>query len=469
MSWRTNKRILAHSPWETIPVSERNDFVTWTINHLWSIYKEYCMKSETILQTTIDNTSFLIPNGTVNKEYSAILNIPKTEEAEIQKVEITGLPKESGLSIERDPDGTKLHIKGSPLQASSYSLQLCYECTLPNQEKSISIKSKKFPLIINPDPRSLWKDLPYTGNLYPKENEAKDYKIVPAIDGKPQKDIVAASKRGRSHAHEGKPRDDDFSIEYLESGWYILSVADGAGSAKYSREGSRIACETVKKHCSEKLSSSNTSVFEQHIIEYQNNELPEKRQTLSKPVGDDLYHIVGEAAFKAQKAIEEEAKANQTISKDYATTLLLVICKKFDFGWFIASFWVGDGAICIYNKDKKYAKLLGIPDGGEYAGQTRFLTMPEIFSNPTALYQRLRFSIEEDFTALFLMSDGVSDPFFETDANLNNPQKWDEFWENLSKEVNLIDDNEESKVQLLKWLDFWSAGNHDDRTIVILY
>lgn len=48
--------------------------------------------------------------------------------------------------------------------------------------------------------------------------------------------------------------------------------------------------------------------------------------------------------------------------------------------------------------------------------------MPEIFKDATALYQRLRFYIVDDFTALFLMSDGVSDPKFETDANLNNPE-----------------------------------------------
>ena len=157
----------------------------------------------------------------------------------------------------------------------------------------------------------------------------------------------------------------------------------------------------------------------------------------------------------------------------YATTLLLTICKKFSYGWFIASFWVGDGAICLYSKENHTAKLLGIPDEGEYAGQTRFLTMPEIFKDATSLYQRLRFNIVPDFTALFLMSDGVSDPKFETDANLNNPDKWDNLWNDLINNpehpVDLSDDNEEAKNQLLDWLDFWSPGNHDDRTIAILY
>ena len=103
--------------------------------------------------------------------------------------------------------------------------------------------------------------------------------------------------------------------------------------------------------------------------------------------------------------------------------------------------------------------------------------MPEVFKDPKAIMDRLRFSIEDDFTALMLMTDGVSDPMFETDNNLNSTAKWDEFWDKLHKGfaddeipgVDLSDDNEESKDQLLRWLDFWSPGNHDDRTIAILY
>ena len=43
-------------------------------------------------------------------------------------------------------------------------------------------------------------------------------------------------------------------------------------------------------------------------------------------------------------------------------------------------------------------------------------------------------------------------------------------WNDLRENgVELTDDNEASKEQLLNWLDFWSPGNHDDRTIAILY
>jgi serine/threonine protein phosphatase PrpC len=180
---------------------------------------------------------------------------------------------------------------------------------------------------------------------------------------------------------------------------------------------------------------------------------------------------VGKAAFEAFKAICGEAVKEQCKPKDFATTLILSICKKFDFGWFVGAFWVGDGGIGIFNREKQELKILGEPDGGEFAGQTRFLTMQEIFSDRV----RTRFEIVEDFTAIILMTDGVTDPKFETDANLNRIEKWNELWDDLNGknddglQVDFTDDNEQSAEQLLKWLDFWSKGNHDDRTIAILF
>ena len=46
---------------------------------------------------------------------------------------------------------------------------------------------------------------------------------------------------------------------------------------------------------------------------------------------------------------------------------------------------------------------------------------------------------------------------------------WDGLWADLSKTVDFSDDNANAADQLLDWLDFWSPGNHDDRTIAILY
>lgn len=234
-----------------------------------------------------------------------------------------------------------------------------------------------------------------------------------------------------------------------------------------------MACKTVIDHCKSLLLDNPD--FEASIREYEaERENQDKRTNVTRHVIDIIY----KGAMKAHEAVKKVAEANEEAKlKDFATTLMFAVCKKYDFGWFIASFWVGDGAMCLFDEENKTAKLLGTPDEGEFSGQTRFLTMPEIFRDPDVVSKRLRMAIVPDFTALFLMSDGISDPMFETDKNLNDYAKWEEFYNNLKNGfpddeiggVDLSDDNEAAKDQLLGWLDFWSPGNHDDRTIAILY
>ena len=437
------------------------DFSQWIVKKLWNEYDKEYMDRRIIIENQIKELPIVIPNGTVGKEYTSTIRLPEdiVEEYWIEGLEAIGL---QGNSIEHNI----CVISGTPSEAGSFEIVIKYKYKGAVDEKDLM--QRKFPIAINPDPRTLWKNIPTPEDIeYYQPDRDHTYVKVEARDGIPQKDIVAASQRGRSHAHEGNPRDDHFRVEYLEDcGWYVMAVADGAGSAKYSRKGSWLACDTSVEHCKSYFSDEKSlHDFEEYITTYNGEANDEYRKLL----GDSIHQLIGNAAFKSYKAIEAEAVSKGVPIKNYATTLLLAVCKKFDFGWFVASFWVGDGAMCIYDKERKYFKLLGTPDEGEFAGQTRFLTMPEIFRDATSFYGRLKFSIEQDFTALMLMTDGVSDPMFETDANLNKIEKWDALWENITKEVKLTDDNTESQYQLMQWLDFWSQGNHDDRTIAILY
>lgn len=447
----------------------------WLVEDLWDKYNDFRMNKRIVIENEIRALGLRLPNGTVKKDYTGSFDIPYTK---VQDFWLNGL-EELGLASYTDDKGTCI-VKGKPTKAGDFNVQLEYKPTGWIDGEPTSVLD--IPIAFNPDPRSLWKEIPTSKDIpFYKEDYSCDYvKVETGKDGVPRKDIVAASKRGRSHAQEGKPRDDHFQISYCkDSEWYIIVVADGAGSAKYSRKGSAIACKTVTDYCTKELSDCKD--FEDKIKAYHDADGEEEESAARKVMGNEIYGIVGNAAFMAHKAINEAAKANEKElgckPKDFSTTLLFAICKKFDFGWFVASFWVGDGAMCIYNEHNKTAKLLGVPDEGEFSGQTRFLTMPDIFQDSTALYKRLRFSIEEDFTALMLMTDGVSDPMFETECNLNDYSKWNEFWNRIKAGfpedeipgVDLSDDNSESQYQLLKWMDFWSSGNHDDRTMAILY
>lgn len=427
----------------------------------WNNFINDCMNQQIVIQNKIDALGITIPNGTVGKEYNVSFSIPSDL---VEDFWLDGID-ELGLTCNIDDDN-KCTIYGQPLKDGSFELRLSYK--YKGWMDGRPILERKFIFSVNPDPKSLWKSIPTPQEIeYYQPDSEHEYVQIDGENGEPQKNVVVASQRGRSHAHEGRPRDDHFKVKYLEeSGWYILAVADGAGSAKYSRKGSILACEASVQHCEQFFSDSKSiHDFEDYICTYNS----ENGDEYKKLLGDYIYKLVGNAAFDGYKAINAEATDHGSPIKDYATTLLLVVCKKFDFGWFVASFWVGDGAICIFDKDRQYFKILGTPDEGEFAGQTRFLTMPEIFRDAASFYGRLKFSIEQDFTALMLMTDGVSDPMFETDANLNKIEKWNELYESITREVDLSDNNSESQFQLLKWLDFWSQGNHDDRTIAILY
>ena len=75
----------------------------------------------------------------------------------------------------------------------------------------------------------------------------------------------------------------------------------------------------------------------------------------------------------------------------------------------------------------------------------------------------------DDFGIIMSMSDGVSDPKFETDNNLKNQQLWLDLWNDIIDQVPLMDRSDETALKLSDWLDFWAKGNHDDRTIVLVY
>lgn len=429
-----------------------------------------------------------LPNARNRVPYHAVEDF-KCEEIKIKKVTFNH-PENTGLSVKVNEDKDGFAIDGVPeLNDTSMPTNITilveyYHVSFPD----LYLAPIQLKILVNPDPKQLWKDVPVPENIeYPKKDAETDF-IAPTAENS-DKAIIAASKRGRSHAHEGKPRDDHFSINVTEEGWYVAVVADGAGSAPFSREGSRIACETVSRVCQNQLKQD--AKLEGKIQEYgmlwqktllNDNLKPDSDKTVPtcqketeyrKAVGDSLYNILGKAAFMAYTQIKGVANTKERKPKDYATTLLVSLCKKYDFGWFIASFWIGDGAIGVYDRQKNSVKLLCTPDEGEYSGQTRFLTMGDIFAQAESIYTRLRFCFIKEFSSLLLMTDGVTDAFFETDANLENPDKWLELLNNinnsLKEEENTLPTAEIQAQRLLKWLDFWSPGNHDDRTIIIIH
>lgn len=326
-------------------------------------------------------------------------------------------------------------------------------------------------LLVNQDPKKLWvKNDPPSGSPFMK----KLYDSFRYSNGVTR--FLAASRRGRSHELSGTFRDDDFGFWTTSNGDVnLIVVADGAGSAKYSREGSRQAVQAVISYLSTRLSGD---VWE--LPEVDENKDGKVAQLLVSAANNAL--VLLDAFCKAEN-LKPNAVEKYTL-KDFNTTLLIAAVKILPDGRRkIVTFSIGDGAIAWVEPGR--SQLLCAPDGGEYSGQTRFLTTTPVWSKAAMDWTAFRAervfvktvgakSAKQGFLAL--MTDGVSDPFFETDSKLNNSSEWDSLvlsdadvdeGARSLKEV-LLNDGDDAADGLLAWLGFWSRGNHDDRTLAML-
>ncbi len=248
--------------------------------------------------------------------------------------------------------------------------------------------------------------------------------------------IVAASRRGRMHAHQGTYREDAFAVGIVGQ-WHIIAVADGAGSAALSRVGSHLAVTTAASSLQESLT------------------------TMNKPTDEQLGQFLDQALQIAYEAVHREAEQRDIATKDLSSTLLLMLHRPLEAVHIVASTQVGDGLMAIQYADGSIEPLAE-RDSGAFGGETYFLT-----SKPIAAWQRrslVRHCVQPP-TLLVAMTDGVADDFIPYEQYLSV------LMQNLRKNV-------ASKVEagsgnpdeiLLQLLDYDRRGSFDDRTLVMLY
>ncbi len=339
-------------------------------------------------------------------------------------------------------------------------------------------KESLFHLTVNPDPWSLWT-----------MNEPTDDQIVFEADKKRLEQlhkssihyedrflsVAGASRRGRSHEHAGSFRDDDMGYWADDAtGRYAFIVADGAGSAKYSREGARLAIEYLIGKLPANLTDEQWSGDEEVLRP--DGKVGRLLVALARHAFD---HIADFVSKENEKHPEDKWEV-----RDFNTTLLIAAVKydSSDGGMRIVTFSIGDGAIAWYNGEK--SGLMCAPDGGEFSGGTRFLTTRSVWETASKDWSGFynarvfckKFSPEEVLkTKLFLMTDGVSDPWFETDAALHDNDAWRRFAEETLKgegenqaRLKSGDSVEVKAEKLVKWLHFKIRGNHDDRTLIVV-
>lgn len=205
---------------------------------------------------------------------------------------------------------------------------------------------------------------------------------------------ASVSQRGTSHVKTGQPCQDAYRVAEAGGIWLVGAIADGAGSAKWAHVGAQTAAARAVDAVAEALDNG------------------------SAPETEEAWEELLARAFRAaRQALEHEAQSREVPLADLATTLVLFVCG----GGMLAAGQVGDGAVVVEMADGSFETCL-VPEKGEYANQTRFLTgenaLPLLRTVPTDVLSVTAFTDGLEHLAL-RMPDGVPFlPFFSPLANL---------------------------------------------------
>ncbi|MEO0905522.1 MAG: hypothetical protein AAFX89_12265, partial [Pseudomonadota bacterium] len=117
-------------------------------------------------------------------------------------------PEDVDLHFEQDPKTKTWLLSGIVSTAKLYEFDL--DAVQNGSKVTLNLR-----LPASPDPWTMWKDLPVDWDSLPYPKPDTD---SARIDG--ELTMIAASRRGRSHAHKALPRDDDMRIYHdAGTGW----------------------------------------------------------------------------------------------------------------------------------------------------------------------------------------------------------------------------------------------------------
>lgn len=276
---------------------------------------------------------------------------------------------------------------------------------------------------------------------------------------------VAASVRGRLHAHRALWREDAFMIAQAKP-WTVLAVSDGAGSAPLSRVGSQIVCDQVTTAMKELLATAPPPAVPLSVTH------EEMMATVEADVLPTLRAHAATAAARSLEAMRDEAARRQVPVDALACTLLLLVFGPIRNVQVGVALQVGDGAIALVSADHTLA-LLSQADHGEHSSETRFLTTRGVEAD---LGTRAQPFVAGSVAAFALMTDGVSDDFFPEQTRLidlftASPVKG--FAGKDGGPVTGVFHSVTHEIQpehaLGVWLGYEKRGSSDDRTLMLCW
>lgn len=243
---------------------------------------------------------------------------------------------------------------------------------------------------------------------------------------------LAASVTGPSHTKSGAPCQDSQRTRVLTRGGVetlVACVADGAGSAAKSQDGSSLACETILELATEHF-EANQGSFDKF-----------NQQTAA-----DWFR-------EARDRIARLAEKREDKLRDYATTLCVAVLGP-ERALFLQ---VGDGAMVA-----RRSGVMGVvfwPQSGEYANSTTFLTIEQVEEHVAFC------AADGEFADVALFTDGIERLALSFEGQTPHIP----FFEPLFKTLRSSPDPDTLNQELTKFLDSESMRNRsdDDKTVVL--
>ncbi|WP_145979034.1 PP2C family serine/threonine-protein phosphatase [Gemmatimonas phototrophica] len=253
--------------------------------------------------------------------------------------------------------------------------------------------------------------------------------------------LLLASRRGRLHAHRGEHREDAGHLVHFAGGW-CAAVADGAGSATYSRLGSAIATFTVTHELRDAV---------QH------------GRAAREALGPAMRH----AAQLVNDRMRDFAARVGIALRDLRTTLLVAAWHQ----GMLAVMQVGDGAIAIVHTDGALSHPFAAATG-DFSGEVAHFLPDD--GALDVLQSSLRTQPGDHVTGVLLASDGVEDPWYPftrharalvatlangtTDTTPLPTALTPVFTDSVLQAADPVH-------ALTEWLAFEKRGENDDRTL----
>jgi len=251
--------------------------------------------------------------------------------------------------------------------------------------------------------------------------------------------VVGAARRGRRHAHVGAWCEDAVFAHLGESRG-VLVVADGAGSAAWSRLGSAIAVDMVGAALRD------------------------------APLLDSA--SMNSAIEAAVQGLRQCATAMSVAPRTLRTTLLAVAWEPSGSGGVrLVTTQVGDGVLVLAHADGRITQPAA-GDAGEWSGEVHcFLPDDETMSRARAATAVHDIA---DLTAVLLVTDGVEDALYPFAKHA--PAVLSQLVHGASVPLGTLTAQPVTPsvltsgspgLTLLEWLAFEKRGENDDRTLAV--